>query len=229
MAYSSLRLPSRQLSRSALVISPRTCWPRARGDGFAAVAPGDAAARSASASAVVLYPMLRKSSWWYRRRVPAQPRDYPASARAAIAPGCGPGSAGFEVFDHQLDRASAAVVVGLQAVGQARARRRGIPLPGAEVDRRERPGHAFGTEFQAQVALADHAPAGHLELTVEQRLREALPPRPAVAQRFGVEAVELMRRQRAVAVQRGLEDGGIQHGGGMVLERRLERLQARGV
>src|SRR5690606_10832600 len=175
MAYSSLRLPSRQLSRSALVISPRTCWPRARGDGFAAEAPL-AATRSASASAVVLYPMLRKSLWWYRRRLPAEPRDYPAGARAAIAPECEPASAGLEMLHHQLDGIAAAVVVGLQAVGQAGARRRCVAAPGAEVDRRQAGAHAVHAQLQAQVALTHHAPAGHLELAVEQRLREALPP-----------------------------------------------------
>ena len=40
-------------------------------------------------------------------------------------------------------------------------------------------------EFQLEVALADHAPGQHLELAVELRLGEALPPRAAVAQRLG--------------------------------------------
>src|SRR3546814_4395535 len=95
--------------------------------------------------------------------------------------------------------------------------------------------HAGQAEFELEVLGADRPPRQHLELTVEQRLGEALSPRPAIAQGAGIVDVEGVGRQLAVAgdgfVQRFGRDhrgGGFEEGRFEVREVRLRQAQARG-
>src|SRR5690606_6258524 len=107
--------------------------------------------------------------------------------------------------------------------------RRRLFSPAAEVDRGERFAASVQAQGELEVALADDAPVDDLEHAVEQGLREALPPGAAVAEGFGMGPVELGRRERTVAVDGGLQRGGIEGGGGVRLEGGFELLQARGV
>src|SRR5690606_41498674 len=122
------------------------------------------------------------------------------------------------MLDDKLDGAATAVIVRSEAVGDAQPRRRRLFPPAAEVDRGERFAASVQAQGQLEVALADDAPVDDLEHAVEQGLREALPPGSAVAEGFGMGAVELGRRERAVAVDGGLQCGGIERGGGIRLE-----------
>src|SRR5690606_35376656 len=84
----------------------------------------------------------------------------------------------FAVHDDQLDGVAAPVIVWCEAIGDAYALRRRRAAPAAELDRLQ--AQARQSQFEPEVLGADRTPRQHVELTVEQRLGEALPPRPAV-------------------------------------------------
>src|SRR3546814_12206159 len=61
-------------------------------------------------------------------------------------------------------------------------RRRWLPGPAAEVDRRNARAAGFWQQVHAQVALAEQLPVEYLEHAIEQRLGNALSPWPGQRQ-----------------------------------------------
>ncbi|MNV74474.1 hypothetical protein D3C71_1676960 [compost metagenome] len=79
------------------------------------------------------------------------------------------------------------------------------------MDRVDRARYAGQAQFQLQMPFLQHAPVGHLEMAVEQRLGEPLPPWPGQAQCIGMAMIEFVRGQFAVAEHLLLQCSRVEH------------------
>ena len=104
----------------------------------------------------------------------------------------------FAVLHDQLDGLSTTVVIRHQPVRQPQAWGWLLLMPATDVDGIEWLAPAFHAQAQLEVAFADHAPVQHLEFTIEQGLIEALPPRPGIAQGFGVGSIKFLGDKFAI-------------------------------